>query len=105
VQALIGDAACNSDTQCATIGVGAKTCGGPEGYVAWSTSRTEPSALRAAAQREAAAARGEQSDKGMVSNCSMALDPGAFCDIGRAASGARGTCRLRKATGGAGLVR
>lgn len=74
--------------------------------MAWSTARTDPSALRAAAQREADAARSEQSAKGMVSNCSMASDPGAFCDIGRAASGANGTCQLRKAPGGAGsLVR
>jgi hypothetical protein len=101
VQALIGDAACNSDTQCATVGVGAKACGGPEGYVAWSSARADPSALRAAAQREANAARSEQSARGMVSNCSMSPDPGAFCDISRAASGASGTCRLRRVPGSA----
>src|ERR1043166_7657501 len=38
VQALIGDARCSADTQCATIGVGAKACGGPDAYVAWSTT-------------------------------------------------------------------
>ena len=100
VQVLIADATCSSDTQCATIGVGAKACGGPEGYLAWSTARTDPGALRAAAQREADAARSEQSARGMVSNCSIASDPGAFCDISRAASGANGICRLRKALGG-----
>jgi hypothetical protein len=100
VQALIGDAACSADTQCATIGVGAKACGGPDAYVAWSTTRTDPQALRAAVQRQADASRSEQAAKGMVSNCSMVSDPGAFCDIGGAASGATGTCRLRKMPGG-----
>ena len=106
VQALIGDAACSTDSQCATIGVGAKACGGPDAYVAWSTTRTDPQALRTAVQRQADAARSEQAAKGMVSTCNMASDPGAFCDISRAASGATGTCRLRKTPGGTGpLVR
>ena len=106
VQALIGDAACSADAQCATIGVGAKACGGPEAYVAWSTTRTDPQALRTAVQRQADAVRSEQAAKGMVSTCSMARDPGAFCDIGPAASGVAGTCRLRKTPGGGGpLVR
>lgn len=106
VRSLIGDAACDDDLQCATIGVGAKACGGPEGYAAWSIARTDPKALRDAAQREAEAARREQAKlkptEGMVSNCSIAPDPGAFCDIGRAASGPSGpsgTCRTRKAMG------
>ena len=101
VQVLIGDASCSADAQCATIGVGAKACGGPDAYVAWSTTRTDLQTLRVAVQRQAEAARSEQVSKGMVSNCSMALDPGAFCDRGGAAPGAAGTCRLRKAPGGA----
>ncbi|HMC14753.1 MAG TPA: hypothetical protein VKI18_03925 [Albitalea sp.] len=106
VQALIGDAACSSDSQCATIGVGAKACGGPDAYVAWSSARTDPQVLRAAVQRHADAARSEQAAKGMVSACIMASDPGAFCDLNAAASGPTGTCRLRKTSGGTGpLVR
>jgi hypothetical protein len=100
VQALIGNASCSADAQCATIGVGVKACGGPAAYVAWSTARTDAQALRAAVQREADAARSEQAAKGMASDCSMVSDPGAFCDIGRAASGAAGTCRLRNAPRG-----
>ena len=106
VLALIGDAACEDDSQCATIGVGAKACGGPEGYVAWSIARTDPHALGVAARRDADAARREQakqnSDRGMVSDCSISPDPRAFCDIGRSASassGPNGTCRIRKAPG------
>lgn len=104
VQTLIGDAACEGDTQCATIGVGAKACGGPEGYVAWSITRTDSHALRTAAKDEADAARRERdkSSQGMVSNCSSLDDPGAFCDLSRAASGRTapsGTCRTRNARG------
>ncbi len=49
IRALIGDAACDSDAQCRTIAIGAKACGGPEAYLAWSTKRTDATALREAA--------------------------------------------------------
>jgi len=101
VQALVGDAACESEAQCRTIGVGAKACGGPQAYVAWSTARTDAGALHAAAQREAAADRRETAAKGMVSTCTVVLDPGAFCDIKPSATGPTGVCRLRSGRGGA----
>ena len=105
IQALIGDAACQTDAQCRTIGVGAKACGGPQSYLAWSTARTDESALRAMADASAAADRKQAEAKGMMSTCSVVPDPGAFCDVGRPASGAAGTCRLRSGKGGGALVR
>src|SRR5947207_15997329 len=82
---LVGDAACSSDGQCRTIGVGAKACGGPQAYLAWSTQRTDENALRAAVERDAAAQRKEAEARGMVSNCAVTIDPGATC--------AGGVCR------------
>jgi hypothetical protein len=93
VHALIGNAACTSDEQCRTIGVGAKACGGPEAYLAWSTVRTDAPALEAAvaaygSTRLDAVARG-----GRVSNCALTVDPGASCrPVGQAK-----VCQLRRA--------
>ncbi len=79
MQQLVGDAACSADNQCRTVGWGAKACGGPERWIAWSTQRTDGAALQALADRHAAARRGEQQRKGMVSTCSIVPDPGARC--------------------------
>ena len=101
VQALIGDAVCESDAQCDTIAVGAKACGGPEAYLPWSSLRTDATALQAAASREAAVARAAVSARGMVSNCAMLVDPGAYCAPATAAPSAASAaaaprvCRLR----------
>ncbi|HET7526043.1 MAG TPA: hypothetical protein VFK10_08890 [Burkholderiaceae bacterium] len=92
VRALIGDAACQSDAQCSTIGIGAKPCGGPARYVAWSSWRTDGQALRAAAEREAEAQRQAQAVSGRVSNCMVETDPGAYCALDQ---GQTGVCRLR----------
>jgi len=96
IRALIGDAACSSDAQCRTIGVGAKACGGPQAYLAWSTARTDEGALRAAAEEQASARRDDLARSGMVSTCSIVPDPGAVCSAG--------TCRLRSSPGGGGAV-
>ena len=106
VQALVGDAACDTDAHCGTLGVGAKACGGPASYLAWSSLRTDGTALRAAArrdesmQREAIAARGE------MSNCAVTPDPGAYCDLSRPrASAPPGVCRLRAPGPGSPAIR
>lgn len=86
IHALIGDAACTDASQCHTLALGARACGGPQAYVAWSSARTDGAALAALAaryrqEREAAiAASGEMSD------CRFLPDPGAVCRAG--------TCRL-----------
>ena len=90
-QTLIGDAACDNDTQCATIGIGAKACGGPSSYLAWSTQRTDGERLRALVERDAEAQRKAMAARGMLSDCAVVPDPGAYCDR----TPGRGTCRLR----------
>jgi hypothetical protein len=97
VVALIGDAACDDDSQCNTIPVGEKACGGPEYYLAWSTKRTDAAALRAAAATPTA--RPIVNPRAQ-STCIVVTDPGAFCApaIARAGDTARaqgGVCRLR----------
>ena len=102
MQSLIGDAGCSSDAQCKTVGVGAKACGGPQSYLAFSTVRTDESALRALADASAEADRQRAEAKGMASTCSVVPDPGAFCDRSQPAAGSAGTCRLQSGRGAAG---
>lgn len=79
LRALIGPAACTSNAQCRTLAVGAKACGGPAGYLAWSTQGTDAERLIALATRQAQAQRREIEASGMLSNCAMVADPGAAC--------------------------
>ena len=107
VRGLIGDAACDSDAQCRTIPIGAKACGGPEAYLAWSLARTDERALRAEADRHAKAARLDAAAKGMASNCAVVVDPGAYCALAEpaastASAGPARVCRLRSSRSGTG---
>lgn len=97
IKALIGDASCDNDAQCHSIGIGAKACGGPSGYLAWSSRQTDGAALQALAERHAKAARDEQERSGMLSNCQFLPDPGARC----VAAGSQRQCKLNTAAGGA----
>lgn len=86
IRALIGAAACSDHSQCHTLAIGARPCGGPQAYLAWSSAQTDGAALavlgaRFKQEREAAiAASGELSD------CRFLPDPGAVCRAG--------TCQL-----------
>lgn len=112
VEALIGDAACDSDAQCRTVAVGAKACGGPAAYLPWSARQTDGTALRTIAERDAALARKRVEKSGVMSTCSVVDDPGAYCAApgvapGGSSGGAPGQgstgrqCRLRPSGTGA----
>ncbi|MEP6503571.1 MAG: hypothetical protein ABJD97_09585, partial [Betaproteobacteria bacterium] len=77
---------------CHVIGVGAKPCGGPGGYLAWSDKKTNRAALEAAAQAETQAQIAENKASGLVSDCMMAPVPAAVCRP-RASDG-RKSCAL-----------
>jgi len=83
LRTLIGPAACSTDAQCRTVAVGAKACGGPGGYWAWSSTGTDETRLRDLARRQAQAEAAENARSGMLSNCSVVTDPGARCEAGR----------------------
>jgi hypothetical protein len=83
LRTLIGPATCSTDAQCRTVPVGAKACGGPAGYWAWSAQGTDGEALKALAARQSQAHRHEVEASGLRSNCAMAIDPGAACMAGR----------------------
>ena len=83
INAEIGTAACDAPAQCKTLAIGAKACGGPESYVAYSTKQSDGAKLTALAARDAEARKKADARAGMVSTCSVVSDPGATCDAGR----------------------
>ena len=79
IAALIGNAVCDNQYQCHVVGIGAKPCGGPSGFLAWSDRKTDAKALEAAVQAQAKAARDENKASGLASDCAMAPTPMAVC--------------------------
>jgi hypothetical protein len=81
---------CSVDTDCHTVAVGAKACGGPTAYRAFSGKDTDPASVATLAQRErdlaAAAARASHE----VSPCFMLADPGARCESHKCITGRPG---------------
>ncbi|HEX2009323.1 MAG TPA: hypothetical protein VJN44_00170 [Roseateles sp.] len=93
IRTMVGDAPCDSDAQCRSIGVGFKACGGPAGYLAWSTRNVRQSELEALVRAHVQAERAESERAGMVSDCRYIGDPGAACRAGR--------CQLQPSGGSA----
>ena len=83
ITAAIGLAACDTPAQCRSIGIGAKACGGPESYRAWSVKGVDERALRAAVAAHAAARQAENLRSDMRSTCALEPDPGATCQAAR----------------------
>ena len=86
IQTLIGTPGCTSDAQCHTLAIGAKACGGPERYLAWSSAHTSETELRSLGEAYKEERRAANTASGMMSTCSFLADPGAVCKAG--------TCQL-----------
>lgn len=86
IRALIGTASCTDSSQCQTVPIGARACGGPQRYLAWSSTQTSGDALQALADRYKAERQAEIKAKGEISDCRFLVDPGAVCRAG--------TCQL-----------
>lgn len=83
IQAASANPACDNDSQCHTIGVGAKACGGPQSYLPWSSKQDDGAALKQLVERHAAALRAQDAREAMMSTCSVVSDPGASCRANR----------------------
>jgi len=82
IQALVGTASCSSDTQCHSLALGARACGGPERYLAWSSAHTPAAQLQALGEQYQAERRAANTADGRMSNCRFMPDPGAVCRAG-----------------------
>jgi len=75
----IGRAQCSDDMQCRSLALGARACGGPEAYVAWSVLGTDAAAVKRAAERYTQWQTQAQSRSNAQSICMIEVDPGAVC--------------------------
>jgi hypothetical protein len=83
IRELIGSAACTDSSQCHSLPVGARACGGPEYYLAWSSATTTAGdQLRALGERYKAERQVGNAASGRISDCRYAMDPGAVCTAG-----------------------
>lgn len=83
IQAEVGQAACTSTTDCRTLPIGSKACGGPAGWMAWSVTASRGDTLQAWALELAQRQRQADVADGRMSTCSVVPDPGAHCEAGR----------------------
>jgi hypothetical protein len=90
IRALAGTPTCSADSQCKTLALGARPCGGPESYLAYSTARTPEAELRALGDVYQAERRAANTSSGMMSDCRLQPDPGAVCQAGACTLGAAG---------------
>jgi hypothetical protein len=93
IRALAADTSCTSSAQCHTLALGARACGGPQSYMAWSSAHTDGAALRVLGERHAQQEKARIAASGEMSDCRMSVDPGAECRAG--------ACQLRSAAAGA----
>ena len=90
LQAEVGDAACDNSAQCKTVAIGQKACGGPESYMPWSSKRSDAGKVASLAADLTAERKTQNVKSGMVSTCSLVMDPGAVCTAGRCVAGPGG---------------
>lgn len=76
---LIGSASCSDDSQCRALAIGAKACGGPESYVAWSTVGTDAARLQALAHQYRDARQARNQRLGLISDCAVVPQPEVRC--------------------------
>jgi hypothetical protein len=84
---LANASACTVDTECHSVAVGAKACGGPTGYRAYSSKTVSSASVDALAQHERDLAAAAARESHQVSTCFMLADPGAHCQQGKCVTG------------------
>lgn len=79
IVAEIGTAACVSNAQCRTLALGARACGGPQAWLAWSSVASNEGTLRTLSEQLTAMQKRRHAQSGMASTCQYIADPGALC--------------------------
>jgi hypothetical protein len=101
ITAEIGEARCSADSQCRVLPIGAKACGGPAGWQAYSTVEGRADRLTVWAAQLERQERTRQAAEGLMSNCAVELPPAVACVAQRCTLVAAGTSAGTGAGGGA----
>jgi len=92
LESTLGQAAsCKVDADCRSVATGAKACGGPTSYRAYSATAADASKVEELARRERELAALQARESGRVSACFMLADPGAHCEKSACVTGPAGT--------------
>ena len=85
IQRLNADVSCAKKTDCVAVGVGNKTCGGPEDYAAVSKRNRDYNAIISEAQNHRTLREqfNQQYGQGIIGTCSMAPVPTLACQQNR----------------------
>ena len=88
LDATLGNAsACSADTECHSVAVGGRACGGPTGYRAYSDKTVATASVEAQAEHERELATQVARTSHQVSPCFMLADPGARCEQHKCVTG------------------
>ena len=79
--------ACSADTECHSVAVGGRACGGPTGYRAYSDKTVATASVEALAGHERELAVQAARASHQVSPCFMLADPGARCEQHKCVTG------------------
>ena len=82
IRSMIGAAECSSDNQCQVLPVGARACGGPSSYLAWSSAKTDAAKLQALARRHKTEQEADNMATGRISTCIALAPPAVACRAG-----------------------
>jgi hypothetical protein len=82
IRAAVGEAGCSDNSQCRTLAIGEKPCGGPEQWLPYSSATAPVEQLKAWSTELSAAAKRRNAASGMAGNCRYTPDPGAACVAG-----------------------
>jgi hypothetical protein len=75
----VGTATCSSPAVCRALPLGSKPCGGPRRYLVYSLEVTDSARLAADAARYSQTEAQRNREKGLVSDCSMLMEPQVSC--------------------------
>ena len=79
----IGTPICETDADCHVVGVGAKACGGPEGYLPWSSRTSDATTIQSLAEQHKTVREAEIAASGEISTCEILLKPAVHCQAKR----------------------
>jgi hypothetical protein len=79
----VGTASCSASSDCRTLPLGSKPCGGPRQYLVYSATATDSSRLAADAARYTSAEAKKNQEERQVSDCSVLVEPRVGCISGR----------------------
>ena len=82
----VGTPSCSSSAVCRALPLGSKPCGGPRQYLVYSLSVTDSARLAADAARYNQAEAERNRERGLMSDCSMLIEPRVSCVSGRCAA-------------------